>query len=36
MKFVTVFRMYASGRGGGGGRDDVWDRETMLSQLAKR
>ena len=22
--------------GGGGGRDEVWDRETMFSQLAKR
>ena len=22
--------------GGGGGRDEVWDRETMVSQLAKR
>ena len=21
---------------GGGGRDEVWDRETMFSQLAKR
>ena len=24
------------GRGGGGGGDEVWDRETMFSQLAKR
>ena len=23
-------------RGGGGERDEVWDRETMFSQLAKR
>ena len=23
-------------QGGGGGRDEVWDRETMFSQLAKR
>ena len=22
--------------GGGGGRDEVWDREMMFSQLAKR
>ena len=22
--------------GGGGGSDEVWDRETMFSQLAKR
>ena len=29
--------IYTSGRGGGGGeRDEVWDRETMVSQLAKR
>ena len=28
----------AAGTGGGGGlgRDEVWDRETMFSQLAKR
>ena len=27
----------AAGAGGrGGGRDEVWDRETMFSQLAKR
>ena len=23
-------------QGWGGGRDEVWDRETMFSQLAKR
>ena len=31
--------IYTSGGGGGfggGGRDEVWDRETMVSQLAKR
>ena len=27
--------IYTSG-GWGGGRDEVWDRETMVSQLAKR
>ena len=28
---------YTEGRNqGGGGRDEVWDRETMFSQLAKR
>ena len=25
-----------AGEGGEGGRDEVWDRETMFSQLAKR
>ena len=25
-----------AGAGVGGGRDEVWDRETMFSQLAKR
>ena len=24
-----------AGWGGGGGRDEVWDRETMFSQLTK-
>ena len=30
--------LLAGGEGGGGdgGRDEVWDRETMFSQLAKR
>ena len=30
------FEMWNPEGRGGGGRDEVWDRETMFSQLAKR
>ena len=35
---VSEYRPGAGWRGGGGGigRDEFWDRETMFSQLAKR
>ena len=29
-------KFYSGGGGEGGGRDEVWDLETMFSQLAKR
>ena len=34
--FLTVSLKTHASRGGGRGRDEVWDRETMFSQLAKR
>ena len=34
LMFLFKPKVYSSG--GGGGSDEVWDRETMFSQLAKR
>ena len=34
MKYEKLFKAYMLGVGGGG-RDEVWDREMMFSQLAK-
>ena len=31
---MEIYRHHGRGAGGGGG-DEVWDRETMFSQLAK-
>ena len=35
-KFLFIFNVNSGMKQGGGGRDEVWDRETMFSQLAKR
>ena len=36
VKYSITQGRAGGGGGGGRGRDEVWDRETMFSQLAKR